>query len=341
MIDLVRYIKENAPRLKAHLSAFGSARVSLIGDFALDEFVVGSVERISREAPVLILQHEHTQQYPGGGANTLYNLAALGAQAGAVGCVGEDEQGRALLSLLEQKGIDTRHVLRLTDRQTLTKSRISAHSRQSVNQQIVRIDRKPQRPISPQEQQLLQAEIQSVLAGTACVICSDYGDGLFSAQLIESVLQHPKVVVDTQRNLFRFRGAYAFTPNLPEAEAEAGFGVVSEGDMDSLVHCLFEKTAAQVLLITRGAQGMTLAERSPAGHITCAQLPAYNRTEVYDVTGAGDTVAATFGLALAAGASPLDAAVLGNLAAGLVVRRFGTATTTVDELCEQLDNPLY
>lgn len=340
MIDLVRYIRENGSRLKRHLSAFRSARVSLVGDFALDEFILGSVERISREAPVLILQHEQTQRFPGGGANTLYNLAALGAQPGAVGCVGEDEQGRALISLLAQKGIETHHILSLSDRQTLTKSRISAHSRQSVNQQIVRIDRKPQRPISLTEQQLLQTEINAVLADADCLICSDYGDGLFSPQLIESVLKHPKVVVDTQRNLFRFRGAYAFTPNLPEAEAEADFVVGTEADMERLVQQLFEKTEARLLLITRGSQGMTLAERSPAGSTQISHLPAYNRTEVYDVTGAGDTVAAVFGLALAAGASHLDAAVLGNLAAGLVVRRFGTATTSVDELCEQLDNPL-
>lgn len=332
-------LRAHAHRLYELLEKFAQPKVLVVGDLTLDEFLVGQTERISREAPVLIIRHEHTQQVPGGGANAIYNLARLGNKnISAVGLVGDDPQGRALCQIFQSADIDISGVIVDPDRPTVTKTRISAHARQSVTQQIVRVDRKSDQPPSGAIQNQLVEAIRQKIAQVDAVVCSDYNEGVFQAPVIATALQHPLVVVDTQKDLTRYRGATIFTPNLPEAEQAVGYGI-SPANMGQAGKDLLQLTQAQRILITRGEEGMTLC--SPHSR---DDIPAFNRTQVFDVTGAGDTVVAALTLALASGADYWQAAVLGNLAASIVVRRFGTATTTVAEmgsaLSQLLANPM-
>ncbi|MEM6502323.1 MAG: PfkB family carbohydrate kinase [Cyanobacteria bacterium P01_C01_bin.89] len=344
-------LQKAAPRLVELLDRFHQGQVLVVGDLTLDEFLTGRVERVSREAPVLIIRHEGTRQVPGGGANAIYNLATLGGKVQAVGLVGDDSQGVALREIFEQRGIDTTGILVEGDRPTVTKTRISGHARQSVTQQIVRVDRKsdelPQETISDSLAQRIGACLGSHLGNSAgdsavdVVVCSDYGDGVFTPSVIQSALKGETVVVDAQGGLPRFGGATWFTPNLPEAEQAVGYSVKTETALRQAGQDLLEKTQAEFILITRGDEGMSLFERGFKAESDdlgdrVHHIPAFNRAEVFDVTGAGDTVVAALTLALTQGASPWEAAILGNLAASLVVRHVGTATTTVDEMKQAL-----
>lgn len=324
------------PRFLHLLDHFTRAQLLVVGDLTLDEFLTGQVERLSREAPVLILRHETTRQVPGGGANAIYNLAKLGATVQAVGVVGDDSQGQALCNIFQAAGIATEGILRDAARPTVTKTRISGHARQSVTQQIVRVDRKSDELPHPRLQEELAAFIRHHAASADAIVCSDYGDGVFTPPVIQAALQHHCTIVDTQRDLPRYHGAFLFTPNLPEAEAAVGYAIRSPDDVLRAGQDLLELTAAKHILITRGDAGMSLfSHGEPPSH-----LPAFNRTDVFDVTGAGDTVVAALTLALVAGASLWEAAVLGNLAASIVVRRFGTATTTTAEMAAALHHLL-
>lgn len=326
--DFAAQLHAAADRLIDLMDRFTSARVLVVGDLTLDEFSTGQVERISREAPVLILRHEETRQVPGGGANAVYNLAALGGQVKAVGVLGQDSQGEALKQIFTKAGIDTAGLLIDPDRPTVTKTRISGHARQSVTQQIVRIDRKSDELPSLALQEQLAAYIREQIPTVDAVVCSDYGDGALTQPVIAAAIQHPCAIVDAQLNLKRYAGARLFTPNLPEAEQAAGYAITDAASLARAGEDLLNLTQAQQMLITRGDEGMTLFDRSGETH----HVPAFNRTDVFDVTGAGDTVAAALTLALIAGASPWEATVLGNLAASLVVRQFGTATTTTEAM---------
>jgi rfaE bifunctional protein kinase chain/domain len=350
--DFNEQIRAAADRLFALIDQFSQTRVLVVGDLTLDEFLTGQVERISREAPVLILRHEHTRQIPGGGANAVYNFAKLGAQVKVVGLVGKDIQGEAMARIFSEAGIDISGMLLDPDRPTVTKTRISGHARQSVTQQIVRVDRKSDDPADPELQLQLAEFIKTQLHQSSedlqAVICSDYGDGVLNPVVIEAVLssrvskrdgqdhqsnQIP-IIVDTQKDLHRFAGATLFTPNLPEAELAVGYPIKDAQTLTQAGKDLLALTQAEKMLITRGEEGMTLFDRDG----TESHIPAFNRTDVFDVTGAGDTVVAALTLALCCGASFWEAAVLGNLAASIVVRVFGTATTNTSELKAALHN---
>ncbi len=322
----------SAERLFELLDSFAQARILVVGDLTLDEFLTGQVERISREAPVLIIRHETTRQTPGGGANAVYNLAKLGAKVKVAGLVGKDAQGEALRELFEVAGIDTSGILIDPARPTVTKSRIAGHARQSVTQQIVRVDRKsdelPDSDVQLQLADLIRQQLDTVDA----VVCSDYGDGVFTPPVIEAALSHSRTIVDAQKGLQRYRGATLFTPNLPEAEQAVGYAIKNPQSLTRAGLDLLAMTQAQQILITRGDEGMSLFDKTGV----LAHVPAFNRTDVFDVTGAGDTVVAALTLSLCSGASFWEAAVLGNLAASIVVRQFGTATTTADEMKEAL-----
>ncbi|MGK7919384.1 MAG: bifunctional heptose 7-phosphate kinase/heptose 1-phosphate adenyltransferase [Trichodesmium sp.] len=354
--EFLTQLKNSTPRLLDLLAGFSQVKVLVVGDLTLDEFMTGQVERISREAPVLILRHETTDRVPGGGANAVYNFAKLGAQVKVVGLLGKDEQGIALRQIFETAGVDTTGILIDSNRPTVTKTRISGHARQSVTQQMVRIDRKsdelPEVDLQLQLAECIHQQISTVDA----VVCSDYGDGVFTKPAIKAAISHPqRTIVDTQKNLQRYKGATLFTPNLPEAEKAVGYSITNIESLYQAGCDLLRLTDASQILITRGEEGMTLFDHinssSPSSNapppsftisdtgdaaIYCWHIPAFNRTDVFDVTGAGDTVVAALTLALGAGASTWEAIVLGNLAASLVVRKFGTATTTVEEMGEAL-----
>lgn len=336
-------LRDSSADLIARLDCFSQARVLVVGDLTLDEFLTGQVERISREAPVLILRHEQTRQVPGGGANAIYNLAKLGGKVKVAGLIGKDDQGLALRRIFEEAGIDTSGMLVDLQRPTVTKTRISGHARQSVTQQIVRVDRKSDE-LPDLELQLQLAEyIRQAIPTVDAVVCSDYGDGVLTQPVIAAALSHPLTIVDAQTELKRYAGATLFTPNLPEAEQAVGYAIPDRSALIQAGQDLLNLTQAQQILITRGEEGMSLFERSkqegmqiPSSQLQQWDIPAFNRTDVFDVTGAGDTVVAALTLALIAGASVWEAIVLGNLAASIVVRQFGTATTTVEEMKEAL-----
>ncbi|AFZ47343.1 rfaE bifunctional protein [Cyanobacterium stanieri PCC 7202] len=329
-------LKQKQDRLNQILDQFSNLDLLVIGDLTLDEFLTGEVERLSREAPVLILRHEETQQIPGGGANAVYNLAKLGAKIRVAGYVGDDIQGETLLKIFESAHIETGGIIKDGSRPTVTKTRIAGHARQSVTQQIVRVDRKSDDLPSEDLQSQLAHYIDSQLSHVSGVVCSDYGDGVFTQPIIASSLNHHLLVVDTQKDLHRFCGATLFTPNLPEAELAVGYAIKDEASLLRAGKDLLDKTQAEYMLITRGEEGMSLFCYQDT-QLQVEHIPAFNRTDVFDVTGAGDTVVAALSLALCSGATPWEAAVLGNLAASIVVRVFGTATTSIEEMKEALN----
>lgn len=318
-------------RLLELLNNFHKVEVLVIGDLTLDEFLTGEVERLSREAPVLILRHEETRQIPGGGANAVYNLAKLGAKVKVVGLIGNDFQGEALRNIFVKAGINVEGIYIDGDRPTVTKTRIAGHARQSVTQQIVRVDRKSDNFPQKELQIKLAEYIKSQQDKVQGVVCSDYGDGVFTTPVIKAALKHNQVIVDTQKDLPRFYNATLFTPNLPEAEKAVGYSIKDDQTLNKAGSDLLKLTNAKYVLITRGEEGMSLFSLEN-NHLQVEHIPAFNRTDVFDVTGAGDTVVAALTLALFSGATPWEAAVLGNLAASIVVRVFGTATTTVEEI---------
>lgn len=352
--DFLPQLRASTEQLLKRLDCFDRAQVLAIGDLTLDEFLTGQVERISREAPVLILRYENTRQLPGGGANAVYNLAKLGGKVKVAGLVGKDDQGKALCGIFEAAGIDTAGILIDSQRPTVTKTRISGHARQSVTQQIVRVDRKSDELPDLDLQLQLADYIRQQTPTVDAVVCSDYGDGVLTNLAIESAVVPNKTIVDAQTNLQRYSGAMLFTPNLPEAEQAVGYSIKNSQTLMQAGRDLLNLTQAQKILITRGEEGMSLFERvkveaiiknSPPPTFTCEKgefaiqrwdIPPFNKTDVFDVTGAGDTVVAAMTLALCVGASGWEAAVLGNLAASIVVRQFGTATTTVEEMKEAL-----
>lgn len=331
--DFYRQLIASENRLLQLIDSFQKIKILVIGDLTLDEFLTGQVERISREAPVLILRHEDTRQIPGGGANAVYNLAKMKAQVKVAGFVGKDLQGEALKEIFLGADIDITGILIDTRRPTVTKTRISGHARQSVTQQIVRVDRKSDELPHFELQIELADYIRSQIAAVDAVVCSDYGDGVFTQPVIEASLAHRQVIVDAQKGLARYQGATLFTPNLPEAEQAVGYRIKNQETLVKAGKDLLELTKAQYILVTRGEEGMSLFSQEN-GQLNHQQIPAFNRTDVFDVTGAGDTVVAALTLGLCAGASCWEAAVLGNLAASIVVRQFGTATTSPEEMKE-------
>lgn len=236
--------------LLKRMNLFSQARVLVVGDLTLDEFLTGQVERLSREAPVLILRHEHTHQIPGG-ANAVYNLAKLGASVKVAGLVGKDDQGIALCRIFEQAGIDIGGIFIDPNRPTVTKTRISGHARQSVTQQIVRVDRKSDELPDIKLQLKLAEYISENIDTVDAVVCSDYGDGVLTQLVIESALKAPLTIVDTQKDLPRFTGATLFTPNLPEAEKAVGYSIKNQQTLQQAGQDLLRLTQANSMLITR------------------------------------------------------------------------------------------
>ncbi len=325
------------PRLLATLDALAGLRTVVIGDIAADEFLYGRVARVSREAPVLILEYDTSQIVPGGAGNAACNVAALGVRTQVFGCVGRDQQGARLVASLTDAGIDARGVVRLADHVTTTKTRVLAGGIHSAKQQVVRIDRKgtpiPARAVHAAWGTRLDAALRRCDA----VLVSDYGAGVVTPALVRHVrrtLRERKgrrvpVLLDSRYDLARYSGLTASTPN--ESEVEAMLGVRIDDDprvLEKAGRTVLDTTRMDAVLITRGSRGMALFERDrPTVHV-----PIHGSDEIADVTGAGDTVIATVTSALAAGSSMEDAARLANYAGGLVVMKRGTATVSRDEL---------
>ena len=323
-------------RLLAIVDAFPRVRVAVFGDLIVDEFIYGEIARVSREAPVLILDYDSTEIVPGGGGNAANNVAALGGRAVVVGMAGRDDTGRRLLEAMKP-AIDVSRVVRPREFRTPTKTRILAGGIHSAKQQVVRIDRASRSAVSDADRRAVAAKLEAAAGGCHALLVSDYGSGLVTPGAVSRARRalrardggRAAVLVDSRYDLPRFRGITACTPN--ESEVEQIFAIRIGENLRLLERAgrdLLERTKAEAVLVTRGSRGMALFER----HAATAHIPIFGSDQIADVTGAGDTVIATMTLALAAGGSYLEAARLANYAGGLVVMKRGTATVSAAEL---------
>jgi len=325
-------------RLKQAIDSLARGSVLVVGDIAIDEMTYGTTQRLSREAPVLILGHEKTDILLGAAGNAAHNIAKLGAQKTAIVAVtGKDYYCSLLLDAMEKARVETVGLVQDADRPTTTKTRISGIANHSVTQQIVRIDRESRQPISAAVENAVLDNITKLAPNYDAILLSDYALGLVTDAVIERCCQLAKthnllLAADSHRDLALFQGATVLTPNQPEAENNVGYPLTTNDAVLRGGKDLLAKTNAQNVLITRGGAGMSLFEHN--GQYT--HIPVFNKSEVFDVTGAGDTVVATLTLALATGTPVVEAATLGNLAASIVVRQFGAATTTRQELHQAL-----
>ncbi|HSS44351.1 MAG TPA: bifunctional ADP-heptose synthase [Thermoanaerobaculia bacterium] len=320
-------------RLLDLIPSFAGRPLVVAGDYVLDRFVYGHPKRVSREAPVLILSFWKEESLPGGAGNTAANVRALGGLPLPVGAVGEDEAGSALKRILEERGIDTAGLISVSGYATPTKTRILGGGPHSIKQQIVRYDREQQLPQDDEVAGLLSGQLSTAARQARGAILSDYGYGSVSPEAIASLRrilpERAPTLVDSRHRLRLYVGADAVTPN--EEELQECFGEPLGDSVEKLAAAgaaLRREVRCRTVLVTRGSKGMALFE----GDGVPALIPVHGTDQVADVTGAGDTVLAAFSLALASGASALEAALLANFAGGVVVMKMGTATVTPEEL---------
>ncbi len=320
----------------ALLPAFAATEVVVVGDFVADEYVYGETDRISREAPVLIVRYESAELKAGGAGNAAQNLAALGVKVRAVGVVGDDALSRALKDELERGGVDVGGLLEVKGRATEAKTRILAGGRSTRRQQMLRLDRAPEGPLPPAAQRRLLAELRRSARRAGAVLASDYGAGLVGPAAIEALRALKRggvpVCVDSRYALRQFTGLTMVKPNEVELEAASGIRLSQPRGLERAARALLRKVACELLLVTRGRHGMSLFRPGqPPVH-----LPAHGSQDAVDVTGAGDTVAAAFTAGLAASGDPVAAARLANVAGALQVQKPGTATVSQAELLAAL-----
>jgi D-glycero-beta-D-manno-heptose-7-phosphate kinase len=335
----VRRLREpDLPPLAALLPTLDRAEVVVVGDYVADEYVYGETDRVSREAPVLIVRYESSELKAGGAGNAAQNLAALGAKVRAVGLVGDDALGTALLDELSARGVDVGGMQRVRGRPTEAKTRILAGGRSTRRQQMLRLDRAPP-PVPATVERKLVKELERAARRSTGVLASDYGSGALGAVAIEALRRVKRagvpVCVDSRYNLRAFAGLTMVKPNENELEAASGVSLAQPGGVEKAARALLRKVACEILLVTRGRNGMSVFRPGMAP----AHIAAHGSRDAVDVTGAGDTVAATFTAALAAGADPVSAARLANVAGALVVQKPGTATVAREELAAELLSP--
>jgi len=321
---MTRLNNNDFAELNRLVEGFKRVNILVIGDLMLDEYIWGEVERISPEAPVPVVRVASESWVPGGAANVAHNIRALGGQVSVAGVVGRDQAGARLKKLLKKSGIDIRGVLTVAGRPTVTKSRVLAE-----HQQVLRVDREDLSPIRKEDSRRLLKTLREIIDGLDAVILEDYAKGVIDQVLVDEVVRlaaRRVLVVDPNRdNFLKLRGVTIATPNKKEAYAAAGAG--RSAPLEKVGQILLRKWATDSVLITLGEDGICLFERRKKTHHT----PTLAR-EVYDVSGAGDTVAGTLALSLAAGATLRQAAYLANCAAGVVVGKVGTACVSADEL---------
>jgi len=313
--------------------------MAVVGDLIADEFLYGQISRVSREAPVLVLDYRELIRLPGGAANAANNLLDLGCQVTIGGAVGKDEAGRSLLGFLENKGADVRLIHKPRLYSTPVKTRILAGAHHSAKQQVVRVDRASSADANvPPPLTSLVKSMQSVNG----IILSDYGYGAITPAVTTDLRQLARrrsipLVVDSRFRMLDYKEVTSITPNITELEAATGIRIGGDaGLLRKIGQRVLRKQKLRCLLVTQGRFGMTLFKPRAAP----LHIPIFGTDEVADVTGAGDTVIAVFTLALACGGSPEDSARLANYAGGIVVMKRGTATVAREELRAAIQNDL-
>ncbi len=312
---------------------FIGKKIVIVGDLVADQFLRGTIARVSREAPVFILRHDETETLAGGAANAAVNVASLGGNAVLVGLVGKDLNGNALLEKLQQADVDCSFVIAAEKYQTTTKIRVLAGQHYAPRQQVIRIDYENREPIADELQNKLKRNLFSAVQAADAIIVSDYNYGVANtliAEITEKIAERKSVpvLVDSRFNLKNFKGATTATPNQDEVEQILGEDFTDDDCVKLCANLGFES-----LLITRGNKGMLLIEKNRMP----VSFEAVGAKEPVDVTGAGDTVIAAYALGLASGLSFFDAANLANHAGGIVVMKKGTASVSFDELLASLE----
>ncbi|MBI5966528.1 MAG: D-glycero-beta-D-manno-heptose-7-phosphate kinase [Deltaproteobacteria bacterium] len=324
----------NNNELIPYISKFKNARIMVVGDLMVDEYIWGSVSRISPEAPVPVVSVTSESLRLGGAGNVINNLHSLGGKVWVGGVVGNDEMGRKVIHDLRKMGLETKGVVVEPERITTVKTRIVAQ-----HQQVVRYDREVIRVIHPENIKQILSLLEERIGELDAVLISDYGKGVICEPLVDKVrsltLRAGKILaVDPKvKNIPLFQQVTIITPNHYEAAEAAGRWIQNEEDLIAVGRTLLQRLRVKSVLITRGEKGMTLFQDS--GEVT--NIPTVAK-EVFDVTGAGDTVISVLTLAMAAGANPKEAAMLSNYAAGIVVGELGTATIKSSELEDAVRN---
>jgi D-beta-D-heptose 7-phosphate kinase/D-beta-D-heptose 1-phosphate adenosyltransferase len=318
-------------RLESLLGEFSRVRLLVVGDLVLDEYVWGEVDRVSPEAPVPVVHVREETVVLGGAANVVRNAVALGGSVAFCSVLGDDAAGRRTVELLEELGVDVGGLILAPGRPTTRKTRIIARS-----QQVVRFDRETLDPPPPSIGRKLLEAIENALPSVDGVVIEDYGKGMLSSRIAVAAMRRfhaagTPVVVDPKTTVVPYRGAALLKPNLRETETLSGVSIRGPEDLTRAVARLRRRIGGGAVVVTRGAEGMTLFEDDGPG----VDVPTVAR-EVFDVQGAGDTTITALALALRAGAGLLEAAVIANAVAGVVVGKVGTATATVDEVRELL-----
>ena len=319
------------------LSGMQGRNILVIGDMVADIYLDGRISRISREAPVLVLEQAGEKVVAGGAANVVNNIATLGGKVHAVGLVGRDKSADGLRVILAKNGADVSGLIADDSRPTISKTRIIAGGRATVSQQIVRIDKESKEPVHPVIEAELRAYIESVLPTVEGVVISDYGSGTVTEGLQTLLIDYCRAkgipsIVDSRYTVRRFSGIGYVKQNDAELAAAVGRELATTEDIIRAAEELRRELQAKGVLVTRGELGMVLVE-----HGAVHEIPVSDKSEVFDVSGAGDTCVAAVILALAAGVAPATAARLSNIASGIAVRKLGTSTVSVRELAEAVE----
>ncbi len=307
--------------------------ILVIGDMVADIYLDGRISRISREAPVLVLEQAGEKVVAGGAANVVNNVATLGGNVFAVGLLGLDNAAKGLKAALEANGANTTGLFCDEKRPTISKTRVIAGGRATVSQQIVRIDKESKAPMPPAFEAELMQYLKQLLPHVQGVVISDYGSGTVTPKIQQQLIhwcRHHGIpsIVDSRYDIHQFRNIGYVKQNDAELAAAVGRELSTEEDIFEAGQQLLQELSADGILVTRGEDGMVLLERDGAIH----NIPVSDKSEVFDVSGAGDTCVATVILALAAGVEPSTAAELSNFASGIAVRKLGTATVSAEEL---------
>jgi rfaE bifunctional protein kinase chain/domain len=326
-------------QLSGLLETFRTRRIAVLGDFLLDEYIIGDTSRVSREAPIVVVDYQDTVHHPGGASNAAQNVTAAGGAAIALGICGTDREGDTLTALLESKGVDSGGLLRDSGYATPLKLRILAGEMNAQKQQVARVDRSGRLEPSKERDERLRVAARAAIESSDAVLISDYGVGLVPGALSDEVIAWGRergipVVVDSRFRLTSYRGATVATPN--EVEALEAIGVRDESTLDrgQLSRRLTEASGIEHFIVTRGSKGMRVCDAG--GSETTIGIVGSN--EATDVTGAGDTVSAYVSLSLASGASIVEAAQMATYAAAVVVMKRGTATATPDEVTALIES---
>ncbi|OQY48578.1 MAG: hypothetical protein B6242_01955 [Anaerolineaceae bacterium 4572_78] len=327
--------------LQKTIPHLANKNVLVIGDIILDEYLLGQATRLSREAPIPVLEFQERRTVPGGAANPAMNIVALGSMASIVGIAGDDESGKELVKWLNDKNVDSNGIIITKGRCTTRKTRIVSQNSVRFPQQVARLDRIDRRPLNPAIEPTIIQQIGLESVGIDAILVSDYRNGMLTPNVIQAILKISNelgnlLVVDSQGNLDKYHGYHIIRVNDRDLSRYLNRPLENEVDFERACVELLEALEAKAIVIGRGAEGVSIQGQSTPYH----HFPAINPSEVFDVTGAGDTSVAVLTLGMIVGLDVAESALLANHAASLVVRKLGNATVTLDELACAVKKPL-